>query len=439
VLVLIGLGLILIWTISLPVPAKVVDGQVITDAAEAATIRGNQTIVYQPVAESTTTPWTVIAVISVLAFFVSWLVRDRLSEQRARQSLIAAWVISLPLIVMLILREPEVDFGRVLTWFLPVALGFLIVGGLILNYIASKSATEISRILGGVLLILAFASFVIPMEFYLRFFLVFLAIFGLAAPTFGGEGAGRRRFLGAWAGTVVIYAFFMVLITAPSGVDAPRSFFIEGLGLTFILAISAIVLSFPIGVVLALGRTSTMPIFRLMSTTYIEIIRGVPLITWLIVAFFMLPIAVPPGVEVGDFARALVALTFFNAAYTAENIRGGLQSIPKGQYEASKAMGMTTAQMTIFITLPQALRAVIPALVGGTIALFKDTSLVTVVGLFDFLHIARAVIPAQTTPFGMVGSIKETLLFAAIVYWIFTFSFSRISLRLEKKLGIGER
>jgi general L-amino acid transport system permease protein len=182
-----------------------------------------------------------------------------------------------------------------------------------------------------------------------------------------------------------------------------------------------------------------MPIFRIMSTVYIEIVRGVPLITWLLIAFLMLPVSLPEGVEIGGVMRAIGAMVFFSAAYLAENVRGGLQAIPKGQYEASKALGMSTAQMTLFITLPQALRAVIPALVGQVIAIFKDTSLVTIVGLFDFLHLARQVIPAQSQPFSFLGSIKETLIFAALVYWLFTFTFSRISLRLEKKLGVGER
>ena len=167
--------------------------------------------------------------------------------------------------------------------------------------------------------------------------------------------------------------------------------------------------------------------------------RGVPLITWLLVAFIMLPVALPPGVEIGGVARAVAALTFFNAAYMAENIRGGLQSVGRGQYEAAHAVGLSVTQTTVFISMPQALKAVIPALVGQTIALFKDTSLVTIVGLFDFLHIARVVIPSQTQPFVFLGTIKETLLFAAVVYWMFTFSFSRMSLRLEKKLGVGER
>ena len=182
-----------------------------------------------------------------------------------------------------------------------------------------------------------------------------------------------------------------------------------------------------------------MPIFRLLSTAYIEVIRGVPLITWLLIAFLMLPVALPAGIHIGGVVRAIAAMALFNAAYLAENVRGGLQSIPVGQKEAAKALSLSKLQETVFITLPQALRAVLPALVGQVIATFKDTSLVTIIGLFDFLHIARAVIPAQSQPFNFIGSVKETLLFAALLYWMFTFVFSRVSLRIEKKLGVGER
>ena len=237
----------------------------------------------------------------------------------------------------------------------------------------------------------------------------------------------------------MILIYLVTLTTTESTIQVPGNFFIGGLFLTFIIAITAVAASFPIGVILALARTSTMPIFRIMSTAYIELVRGVPLITWLLVAFLMLPVALPEGVELGGVVRAIIMIAFFSAAYLAENVRGGLQAISKGQYEAAQALGLTTVQTTVFITLPQALRAVIPALVGQIIALFKDTSLVTIVGLFDILHIARAVIPAQTSPLNFLGSIKETLIFAAVVYWIFTFTFSRISLRLEKKLGVGER
>ncbi|MEA2057366.1 MAG: amino acid ABC transporter permease [Actinomycetota bacterium] len=416
--------IILLWTIPVPVPADV---------------DGAQTIVLEQIATSTRIPWTVITVLAVIVYFiVAWL-RGVIPENVGKKVIVTLWVFAYPVIILVILRDPEVDYGRIMTWYVPVAIGFIVVGGLILNYLASSSAGERGRVLGAVILVGALASFLIPMEFVLRFLLVLLAMFALAAPTFGGEGSGRRNFLGIWAGAVAVTVFLFVIITSPSTVVVPGSFFVGGLALTLMLSVSAIVVSFPIGVLLALGRTSTMPIFRLMSTVYIEIVRGVPLITWLLIAFLMLPVSLPEGVEIGGVMRAIGAMVFFSAAYLAENVRGGLQAIPKGQYEASKALGMTTAQMTLFITLPQALRAVIPALVGQVIAIFKDTSLVTIVGLFDFLHLARQVIPAQSQPFSFLGSIKETLIFAAIIYWIFTFTFSRISLRLEKKLGVGER
>jgi general L-amino acid transport system permease protein len=144
----------------------------------------------------------------------------------------------------------------------------------------------------------------------------------------------------------------------------------------------------------------------------------------------------PQEVEFDSVMLAILGGLLFSAAYMAENIRGGLQSIPKGQYEAAKAMGLSTLQMTVFIVLPQALRAVIPALVGQTIAIFKDTSLVAIIGLFDFLFIADKVIPNQTA---FIGIKLENILFISVVYWIFTFSFSRASLRIEKKVGLGER
>jgi general L-amino acid transport system permease protein len=278
------------------------------------------------------------------------------------------------------------------------------------------------------------------MEFTVRWSMVALALFALAAPTFGGEGSGRRAFLGAWAGSIVVITFFTVLLAAESTVNTPGNVSpFGGLMLTILISTVAMVASFPLGVVLALGRTSTMPIFRLMSTAYIEFVRGVPLITWLIVGFVMLPVALPEGIEIGGIARAVGALTFFSAAYLAENVRGGLQAIPRGQYEASQAMGLTTAQTTVFIVLPQALRAVIPTLVGQVIATFKETSLVTIVGLADLLHIARQIIPGQSQPFNFIGVVQEPLVFVSFVYWMFTYSFSRMSQRLEKKLGVGER
>ena len=151
------------------------------------------------------------------------------------------------------------------------------------------------------------------------------------------------------------------------------------------------------------------------------------------------PFLLPQNVEFEDIMKVLMFFTFFSAAYLAENVRGGLQAVSSGQAEASNALGMSTVQRTAFITLPQALRAVIPALVGQVIATFKDTSLVAIVGLFDILLIAKNVIPNQSQPFNFLGSIKENLIFVAVVYWIFTFIFSRVSQRIEKNLGVGER
>ena len=179
-----------------------------------------------------------------------------------------------------------------------------------------------------------------------------------------------------------------------------------------------------------------MPIFRVVSTTYIELVRGIPFITVLIFFNLIFQLFLPPGVQFDPVTLAIVAGTLFSAAYLAENVRGGLQAIPNGQYEASRAMGLSTLQLTVFIVLPQALRAVIPALVGQTIAIFKDTSLVAIIGLFDFLYIANRVIPAQTI---FLGIKLENIVFISAVYWLFTFSFSRASLRIEKKVGLGER
>ena len=144
----------------------------------------------------------------------------------------------------------------------------------------------------------------------------------------------------------------------------------------------------------------------------------------------------PQDIRLDVIVKAMVAMALFAAAYLAENVRGGLQSIPKGQREAAQAVGLSTVQMTVLITLPQALRAVIPAIVGQVITLFKDTSLVAIIGLADFLRIAQAVVPNQSAS---LGSMQESLLFAVVVYWIFSFGTSRASMRLEKKLGVGER
>ena len=165
----------------------------------------------------------------------------------------------------------------------------------------------------------------------------------------------------------------------------------SGLLLTLVLAVVGILASFPIGVILALSRRSRLPAIRILSTIYIETVRGVPLISVLFMSQLLLPLFLPPQIRIGTVVRALTGMTLFSAAYAAENIRGGLAAVPRGQYEAATALGLNKALSIIFIILPQALRAVIPAIVGQFISLFKDTTLVVIVGLLDVLGVAKAV------------------------------------------------
>ncbi len=212
-----------------------------------------------------------------------------------------------------------------------------------------------------------------------------------------------------------------------------------GLLLTIMLTVVGIVASFPLGVLLALGRRSKLPVVRGFCVAYIELIRGVPLITVLFMALLMLPLFLPPGMRVDTVVRVIVAITLFSAAYLAENVRGGLQAVPNGQVEAARALGLNVFQITGLIVLPQALRAVIPAIVGQFISLLKDTSLVAIVGLIDLLGIASAVIeqPAWQNVTG--GVQREVLLFTALIYWVFCFTMARVSRRIEQRLGVGTR
>jgi general L-amino acid transport system permease protein len=271
--------------------------------------------------------------------------------------------------------------------------------------------------------------------FKVRIPLLFLAMWAIAAPSFGGSNESRRGLILGWVGTATLLAFFLAAGTSGSNLVIQTNF-IGGLLLTLLLSIVGLLIAFPFGVLLALGRTSTMPIFRVVSTVYIEVVRGVPLITILFFGALFLPLFLPSGIRIDSVIRALIAVSLFGAAYLAENVRGGLQAISKGQYEAAKAVGLNTVQMTLLIILPQALRAVIPALVGQAIAIFKDTSLVFIIGLTEILAVAQRVVPGQPS---FVGSQRENLLFVAFVYWMFTFTFSRASQRLERKLGVGER
>ena len=209
-----------------------------------------------------------------------------------------------------------------------------------------------------------------------------------------------------------------------------------GLLLTLLLTVVGNFGALPLGILLALGRRSRLPIIRYFSIGYIELIRGVPLITILYMASvllpYFLPIDVPPPERV---FRAMVGFIIFEAAYQAENVRGGLQAINRGQYEAAHALGLRGAQTTVLIILPQALRAVIPALFNSFISLFKDTSLVAIIGLFDIVRVARSIL-AQPE---WLGTHREVFLFAFIIYWLFNLAFTYGNRRMEEALGVGKR
>jgi general L-amino acid transport system permease protein len=210
-----------------------------------------------------------------------------------------------------------------------------------------------------------------------------------------------------------------------------------GLLVTLVVAITGIVVSMPLGVILALGRRSKLPIIRFFSIAFIEFWRGVPLITVLFMASVMLPIFLPPGVNFDKLLRALIGVALFASAYMAEVVRGGLQAIPKGQYEAAQAMGLSYWKVMRLIILPQALKIVIPGIVNSFISLFKDTSLVLIIGLFDLLGIVQ--FNFADTNWTSPSTPATGYVFAAFVFWIFCFSMSRYSIYTERRLHTGHR
>lgn len=212
-----------------------------------------------------------------------------------------------------------------------------------------------------------------------------------------------------------------------------------GFMLTLIL-FTGIIPSFPLGILLALGRASKLPVIKYTCIGFIEVVRGAPLIMWLFIASLLLPLILNTDANaLPAVMRAYVAITLFSAAYMAENVRGGLQAVGKGQGEAARALGLSGFQTTYLIVLPQALRAVLPAIVGQAIGLFKDTSLVFIVGLVDFFRVAELV-SVQPASLLVTGGVKlELYLFISAIYFYFAYRMSVASRQLEQELGVGER
>ncbi|MGJ5672368.1 MAG: amino acid ABC transporter permease [Nostochopsis sp.] len=276
-----------------------------------------------------------------------------------------------------------------------------------------------------------------PAELYWRLWLVLAIIFSLSIVSwavFTQRLASRLNLIVpiAWA---LSFPVVLSLIGGGLGLQPVDTNLWNGLLLTLVTAVISIVISFPLGILLALGRQSKLFVIRNFSILYIEIVRGLPLIGILFLAQVMLPLFLPIELRLDRVVRGIAGLTLFSAAYLAENVRGGLQSIPSGQYEAARALGLNTVFMMLFIILPQALRAVIPALVGQFIGLFKDTSLLSIVGLLELTGISRSIL-AQPQ---YLNRYAEVYLFIGLLYWVFCYAMSLASQRLEKQLGIGKR
>jgi general L-amino acid transport system permease protein len=324
-------------------------------------------------------------------------------------------------------------FPPELYWRVWTALGLIIgLAGLCWGYIVRNSPI-FSRTILFVLGVMIAAIVLLPLELSARLWILAIAIIAIV-----GYAVGRKLpasispwLTPAWG---LVFIVNVWLIGGGLGLASVPTNVWSGLLLTLLTAICGIVLSFPFGVLLALGRQSPLPIVRILSILYIEVVRGLPLIGILFLAQVMLPLFLPPNFRNLDrVLRAIAGLVLFSAAYLAENIRGGLQAIPRGQYEAAKALGLSSPLVVLLIVLPQALKAVIPAIVGQFIGLFKDTSLLALFGLLELTGISRSIL-AQPQ---FLGRYAEVYLFIGLLYWLFCYGMSTASRYLERKLNVS--
>ncbi|MGH2674255.1 MAG: amino acid ABC transporter permease [Actinomycetota bacterium] len=264
------------------------------------------------------------------------------------------------------------------------------------------------------------------------------SLLGVEAAVFAGgvvvgRRLGRRLRAPLVVGWILAFPTVILLLRAFGGVK-PELW--GGFLLNVIVAVVAIFASFPLGLLLALGRRSRLPAVSAFSVAFIEVVRGVPLVAWLIFGQYVLPLLLPPALDLPNIVRAMFMFTIFSAAYVAEIVRGGLQGVPQGQYEAARALGLHPTRMMALVILPQALRSTIPAMISHLISLFKDTSLLAALGLFsDLLRNARR----ASAAIEYIGLQAEALLPAALIFWVVAFSMSRWSQRVERRVGVGER
>ena len=422
----VGLLVVLIWLIKVP-----------TVTFDSSNVRIEPDPLL-PLAASTKNPWTALYLLLVVTFFIGRYLNSK-NLTSFKRILPVSWLLTPLVVVTWIYRKPDFTLSQITTVDLPVILGFSALGYLVINYLNSEKLMQYQRYFVYGSLIIAVVVFSLPVlrQLKLLFFLLWILI--SVAPTIANSKESARSLFIVWSVAITILILLMRGGTSETLIVVPGSSIYGGFALTWVLAFFGIAISFPFGVMLALGRTSSLPIIRIICTAIIELVRSVPFITWLFFGSVMLTFFLPAGVEFDEVVRAVVVTSIFSAAYLAENVRGGLQSISKGQFEAADAVGLSTLQRISLIVMPQALRAVIPPIVSQVISLFKDTSLVAIVGLFDLLYIGSKVIPNQSQGANFLGTIQENILFCAIFYWIFTYSFARRSMKIEKRLGLGER
>jgi general L-amino acid transport system permease protein len=353
----------------------------------------------------------------------------------AQRTMLPLWVLIGALSVILLVGLPgagPVEVGSTLARF--VWVGWLFFAGAALNRPWGKPLFGLLMVLGLLQSILAGGGVGPIVVNFLIWFAIgaFAARQGVASRALFTSGQLVRAILicaALWLALLIVPALLAASAAANAGTPLPA---IDtrrwgGLLLTIAITVVSLVVSFPLGIGLALGRRSGLPLVRGVCTAYIELVRGVPLITVLFMAMLLVPLINPQLATVENVFRAMVGFTLFSAAYLAENVRGGLQSVPPGQEEAARALGLSGWQVILLITLPQALRAVIPALVGQAISLFKDTSLVALVGLTDLTGISKAVISQAE----YVGLQSEVYVFISVIYFVFSYAMAYVSRRIE--------
>lgn len=393
---------------------------------------------FLPLANTTTIPWTIIFGFMIFGYLIGSFLKTK-GKNSISRLILSSWVLAPLVIVSWIYRKPDFGMSNILTLDLPIAVGFSVLGILAIRTLNNEKIVPYQKYVTYGMLVLTVVIFFLPVlrQLKILFFITWLLV--SVAPTIANSKESAKNLSIVWSVSVFILILLMRGASSDSLIVVPGSSIYGGFTLTWLIAFFGIAISFPFGVILALGRTSKLPVIRIICTAVIELVRSVPFITWLFFGSVMLTLFLPKGVEFDEVLRAIVVTAIFSSAYLAENVRGGLQSINNGQFEAADAVGLSTLQRVTLIIMPQALRAVIPPIVSQVISLFKDTSLVAIVGLFDLLYIGSKVIPNQSQGANFLGTIQENILFCAIFYWLFTYSFARRSMKIEKRLGLGER